>query len=161
MDDSRTDLSRDSKFIVGADGGHSLVRRIAKIPAQGDRTHYRWVRIDGVFKTNMPDADVGFASIESKSHGNVLWVQLDHGIKRVGFAMTEEMLAKYGDKLTEERAVAEAVKSMEPFSLEVEKVEWWTLYRYILLCIKKTNNAIAELTTTQHQSTSRRFILFQ
>jgi phenol 2-monooxygenase len=122
-------LTKGSKFIVGADGGHSLVRRIAEIPTQGDHTNYKWVRIDGVFKTDMPDSDVGFASIESNTHGNVLWVQLDHGVKRIGFAMTPEMLAKYGDKLTQEQAVAEAVKSMEPFKLEVEKVEWWTLYR--------------------------------
>lgn len=77
----------------------------------------------------MPDADLGFASIESKSHGNVLWVQLDHGMKRIGFAMTAEMLAKYGNSLTEEQAKEEAVKSMEPFLLEIEKVDWWTLYR--------------------------------
>jgi phenol 2-monooxygenase len=77
----------------------------------------------------MPDADLGFASIESKSHGNVLWVQLDHGVKRIGFAMTDEMLAKYGDRLTEEDAKQEAIKSMEPFTLEFETVEWWTLYR--------------------------------
>ncbi|KAJ5653998.1 hypothetical protein N7490_001001 [Penicillium lividum] len=121
-------LTIQSKYIVGADGGHSLVRRLAEIPAHGDHTNYKWVRIDGHFKTNMPDDDLGFASIESKNHGNVLWVQLDHGVKRIGFAMTEEMLAKYGDHLTEEQAVAEAVKSMEPFTLEVEKVEWWTLY---------------------------------
>ena len=77
----------------------------------------------------MPDADIGFASIESKSHGNVLWVQLDHGVKRIGFAMTDEMLAKYGNSLTEEQAKKEAVESMKPFSLEIEKVDWWTLYR--------------------------------
>lgn len=118
-----------SKFIVGADGGHSLVRRLSNIPFEGDRTDFKWVRIDGQFKTNMPDADLGFASIESKSHGNVLWVQLDHGMKRIGFAMTAEMLAKYGNSLTEEQAKEEAVKSMEPFLLEIEKVDWWTLYR--------------------------------
>lgn len=39
---------------------------------EGDHTNFKWVRIDGYFKTNMPYADVGFASIESKSHGNVL-----------------------------------------------------------------------------------------
>jgi len=77
----------------------------------------------------MPDNDVGFASIESKSHGNVLWAQLDHGVKRIGFAATPEMLARYGGSLTEEQAVAEAVKAMEPFTLEIEKVEWWTLYK--------------------------------
>ncbi|KAF3398265.1 3-hydroxybenzoate 4-monooxygenase [Penicillium rolfsii] len=117
-----------SKYIVGADGGSSLVRRLAGIPFEGDSTNLKWVRIDGYFKTNMPNADVGFASIESKSHGNVLWVQLDHGVKRIGFAMTEEMLAQYGNNLTKEQAVAEAIKSMEPFTLEIESVEWWTLY---------------------------------
>ncbi|EAU36689.1 conserved hypothetical protein [Aspergillus terreus NIH2624] len=116
------------KYIVGADGGSSSVRRLAGIPFEGDHTNFKWVRIDGYFKTNMPNADIGYASIESKTHGNVLWVQLDHGAKRIGFAMTEEMLAKYGNNLTEDQAVAEAIKSMEPFSLEIEKVEWWTLY---------------------------------
>ncbi|PYH91258.1 pentachlorophenol 4-monooxygenase [Aspergillus ellipticus CBS 707.79] len=125
---SGEELSIKSKYIVGADGGHSLVRRTAKIPFEGDRTNFRWVRIDGRFKTNMPDADMGFASIESESHGNVLWVQLDHGVKRIGFAMTDEMLAKYGDGFNEEHAKAEAIKSMKPFTLEFESVDWWTLY---------------------------------
>lgn len=118
-----------SKYIVGADGGHSLVRRLANIPFEGDRTSFKWVRIDGYFETDMPDADMGFASIESPSHGNVLWVQLDHGVKRIGFAMTEEMLAKYGGKLTEDEAKYEAAQSMKPFKLEIKSVEWWTLYR--------------------------------
>ncbi|KAL4899123.1 hypothetical protein BDW74DRAFT_189510 [Aspergillus multicolor] len=117
-----------SKYIVGADGGRSSVRRLANIPFEGEHTPHRWVRIDGRFKTNMPDADIGFASIESKHHGNVLWVQLDHGVKRIGFAMTKEMLTKYGERLTEEDAKREAIKSMEPFTLEFERVDWWTLY---------------------------------
>ncbi|RAH61439.1 hypothetical protein BO85DRAFT_391320 [Aspergillus piperis CBS 112811] len=121
-------LTVRSKFIVGADGSHSLVRRLAGISFEGDHTNFRWVRIDGRFKTDMPDADIGFASIESKSHGNVLWVQLDHGVKRIGFAMTQELLAKYGDKLTLEGAKVEAVKSMEPFTLEFGTIDWWTLY---------------------------------
>ncbi|GKZ36532.1 hypothetical protein AbraIFM66950_007650 [Aspergillus brasiliensis] len=121
-------LTVRSKFIVGADGSHSLVRRLAGISFEGDHTNFRWVRIDGRFKTDMPDADIGFASIESKSHGNVLWVQLDHGVKRIGFAMTKELLAKYGDNFTLEDAKVEAVKSMEPFSLEFETIDWWTLY---------------------------------
>ncbi|RAH43301.1 pentachlorophenol 4-monooxygenase [Aspergillus brunneoviolaceus CBS 621.78] len=121
-------LTMKSKYIVGADGGHSLVRRLANIPFEGDQTVFKWIRIDGYFKTNMPDADVGFASIESEAHGNVLWVQLDHGVKRIGFAMTAEMLAKYGDNFTLEDAKAEAVRAMAPFSLEIESVEWWTLY---------------------------------
>ncbi|KAK1148157.1 hypothetical protein N8T08_010799 [Aspergillus melleus] len=117
-----------SKYIVGADGSQSLVRRLANIPFEGDRTDFKWVRIDGDFETDMPDADMGFASIESPSHGNVLWVQLDHGVKRIGFAMTDEMLAKYGGRLTEEQAKHEAIESMKPFKMDIKAVEWWTLY---------------------------------
>ncbi|KAL6236384.1 hypothetical protein BDW75DRAFT_250169 [Aspergillus navahoensis] len=106
--------------------GHSLVRRLANIPFEGEP--HRWVRIDGCSKTNMPDADLGFASIESRQYGNVLWVQLDHGVKRIGFAMTEDMLTKYGERFTEEDAKQEAITSMEPFTLEFESIDWWTLY---------------------------------
>lgn len=113
---------------MGADGGHSSVRRLAGIPFVGDFAGLKWVRIDGYFKTNMPDEDLSVASIESKEHGNILWIKLDSGVTRIGFAMTPAMLAKYGDSLTEEQAVAEAIKCMAPFTLEIEKVEWWTLY---------------------------------
>ncbi|KAL4937596.1 hypothetical protein BDV06DRAFT_232472 [Aspergillus oleicola] len=116
------------KYIVGADGGNSSVRRLAKIPFEGDSTDHKWVRMDGHFKRNMPDADLGWASIESKHHGNVLWVQLDHGTKRIGFSMTKEMIAKYGEKLSVDDAKKEAVKAMEPFTLEFQTLDWWTLY---------------------------------
>ncbi|PLB46091.1 pentachlorophenol 4-monooxygenase [Aspergillus steynii IBT 23096] len=117
-----------SKFIIGADGGRSLVRSLADIPFNADQTEYKWVRIDGHFTTDMPDADLGFASLESESHGNVLWVQMDHGVKRIGFAMTDAMLAKYGSNLTLEDAKVEAVKAMAPFSLNFGDITWWTLY---------------------------------
>ncbi|KAL4809130.1 pentachlorophenol 4-monooxygenase [Aspergillus unguis] len=126
-----------SKYIVGCDGGTSTVRHLANIPFEGESTAYKWVRLDGIFKTNMPDSDLGFASIESKNHGNVLWVQLDHGAKRIGFAMSGDMLAKYGNEPCEEDVKAEAVKAMEPFSLVIEKVDWWTLYS-IKQCIADT-----------------------
>lgn len=118
-----------SKYIIGADGGNSTVRRLAGIEFHGDETTYRWIRIDGVFKTNMPDAEMGFAAVESETHGNVLWVQLDHGVNRIGFSLTPELYAKYGDSITVEQAKEEARKAMEPFELEISRVEWWTLYQ--------------------------------
>ncbi|KAJ5293607.1 hypothetical protein PENANT_c002G06541 [Penicillium antarcticum] len=90
-------LTVKGKYIVGADGGRSLVRRTADIPFNGDHTKFKWV-------------------------------QLDHGVKRIGFAMTDAMIAKYGGKLTEEQAKEEAILSMHPFTLEFESVDWWTLY---------------------------------
>lgn len=118
-----------SKYIIGADGGRSAVRTFAGIEFEGLDTTFRWIRINGIFKTNMPDNDLGFGQIESKNHGNVLWFQLEYGVNRIGFALTPELYRKYGDEITIEQAKAEAKEAMALFTLEIEHVEWWTLYR--------------------------------
>jgi phenol 2-monooxygenase (NADPH) len=114
---------------VGADGSKSLVRKLASIPFNGTNTSTDWVRIDGDFETNMPDSDIGFASIEFKNPGNIVWVQLDKGENCIGFALNDEMSAKYGYSMTDEQAKEEAIKAMEPFTLEIKNVNWHTLYR--------------------------------
>lgn len=43
-----------SRYIVGADGGRSFVRRQSGIPFEGDTSEDRWIRIDGVVETDMP-----------------------------------------------------------------------------------------------------------
>jgi phenol 2-monooxygenase len=98
----------------------------------GSHTMYQWIRIDGKMNTNMPDADIGFAAVESRYHGNVLWVKLDQDAHRIGFAVTESLLAKYPDGLTKEDAVEEAKAAMSPFSLDIERLDWWTQYKYAI-----------------------------
>ena len=77
----------------------------------------------------MPDANIGFAAIESPHHSNVLWVKLDEDAHRIGFALTEALLAKYPDSLTKEDAIKEAHNSVKPFTLDIERLDWWTQYR--------------------------------
>ena len=60
------------RYLVGADGGKSFVRRAMKIPFDGSSTEDKWVRIDGVVETDMPKPR-SYAAIESPTHGNVLW----------------------------------------------------------------------------------------
>jgi phenol 2-monooxygenase (NADPH) len=86
------------------------------------------VRIDGVVETDMPNSRIGFASIESPTHGNVLWVALDHGRTRIGFSLNPALYRKYGDKMTEAEAVEEAKAAVAPFSLKFKKVDWYTVY---------------------------------
>ncbi|RMJ01906.1 hypothetical protein CDV36_015567 [Fusarium kuroshium] len=116
------------KYVVGADGTRSTVRRLSGIPFVGDDSALKWFRIDAIVKTNMPDPRVGLASIESPTHGNVLWMALDHGRTRIGFALPSEVFEKFGVDITEEQAREEARKAVGPFSLEFEQVGWWTLY---------------------------------
>ena len=43
-----------SKYLIGADGGRSFVRKSAGIPFDGDTSEDSWIRIDGVVETDMP-----------------------------------------------------------------------------------------------------------
>ena len=117
-----------SKYIVGSDGGSSAVRKLGEIPFIGADKEDHWVRIDGVVKTNMPDSRVGLGAIESKTHGQVLWVALDHGATRIGYVLTPEMYAKYGRNMKQEDAIKEAQAAMAPFELEFLQVDWHTVY---------------------------------
>ncbi|KAJ5764986.1 2-4-dichlorophenol 6-monooxygenase [Penicillium odoratum] len=116
-----------SKFIIGADGGRSFVRKHAEIPFDGDTSEDKWIRIDGLVETDMP-INRAYGAIESKSHGNILWAPLDHGATRIGYAYTAEIAAKYPEGVTEEVAVKEAIEGMKPFDVKFTEVHWWTLY---------------------------------
>lgn len=81
--------------------------------------------------TDMPDTNIGFASIETEHHGNILWVKLDRDTHRVGFALTPALLAKYPNGITQDEALKEAAEGMKPFKLEIDRLDWWTHYRYV------------------------------
>ncbi|KAK5136109.1 hypothetical protein LTR08_004159 [Meristemomyces frigidus] len=117
-----------AKYIVGSDGGASAVRKIAGIPFQGAKQLSHWVRIDGMVKTNLPESRVGFGSFESKTHGHVLWVSLDHGATRIGYVLSPGLFDKYGLKMTAAQAVEEAKQAVAPFELEFDEVHWHTVY---------------------------------
>lgn len=118
-----------SRYIVGCDGAGSAVRRLAGIPFIGEKRSEHWVRIDGIVKTNLPEARWGLGAIESSTHGHVLWLALDHGATRIGYVLTEELFKKYGTKMSAEEATYEAQRAVAPFELEFHQVDWHTVYR--------------------------------
>ena len=117
-----------SKFIIGADGGHSKVRELAGIQFEGEKSNRHWIRIDGIVETNMPEARKGICGIESQSHGSILWACLDHGVTRVGFALPEKLWEEIGANITRADVIREAQEALQPFTLEFRTVDWWTVY---------------------------------
>ncbi|KAH7089866.1 FAD binding domain-containing protein [Paraphoma chrysanthemicola] len=114
------------RYLVGADGGKSFVRRAMNIPFDGTSSEDKWVRVDGVIETDLPKPRT-YCAIESPTHGNVLWAALDHGATRIGFAFTAERQKAY-KVFDEAAAVKEAIASVKPFSLKFNTVDWWTIY---------------------------------
>ncbi|KAE8825305.1 hypothetical protein CFE70_007717 [Pyrenophora teres f. teres 0-1] len=124
--DTKVKSTVKCRYLVGADGGKSFVRRAMNIPFDGSSSEDKWVRIDGVVETDLPKPRT-YCAIESPTHGNVLWAALDHGATRIGFAFTAERQKAYKD-FNEEAAVKEAIASVKPFSLKFTQVDWWTIY---------------------------------
>lgn len=120
-------VSVKARFIVGADGSRTAVRRVANIETDGDSGEDKWVRIDGLVETNNPKPR-SYGAIESKTHGNVLWVPLDHGCTCIGFAFSAERMKSWHGGFSEEMAVAEAQAAVKPFALEFERVDWASIY---------------------------------
>lgn len=125
----RLTLILQSKYLVGADGNRSAVRQLSEIPFTGDNTAIKWFRMDAVVKTDMPDARVGMASVESPVYGHVLWMCQDHGRTRIGFSLPPRLFNKFSTDITEAEVREAAKEAVAPFSLEFETVDWWTLYR--------------------------------
>ncbi|KAL9599532.1 MAG: hypothetical protein Q9219_003776 [cf. Caloplaca sp. 3 TL-2023] len=117
-----------ARYIVGADGSKSTVRKNAGIEFKGSSTPLRWVRTDVVAITNMPDSRVGPVSIQTPEHGNVLWAPMDRGRTRIGFPFTAKMQEQYGNDVKQSDIEFEAAEALKPFSLKIEVVDWWTIY---------------------------------
>nr|GAT50221.1 pentachlorophenol 4-monooxygenase [Mycena chlorophos] len=118
-----------TKYLVGADGGKSTVRSLTNISFMGERTTHRWVRMDARVHTNMPNPRC-LNSIDSASHGQILWCPIDNGLTRIGYVFSEALLEKYGgvEGVTQDVAVEEAKAALAPFEVEFQQVEWFTIY---------------------------------
>ncbi|KAL0066926.1 hypothetical protein AAF712_006121 [Marasmius tenuissimus] len=112
------DLSNDrvlevkTRYLIGADGGKSTVRKLAGIPFDGENTKHRWIRMDAA------------------THGQILWCPNDDGLTRIGYVFSPALLEKYGgiEGVTQEVAMEEAKKALHPFTLDFIHVEWFTIY---------------------------------
>ncbi|KIW18125.1 hypothetical protein PV08_02413 [Exophiala spinifera] len=115
------------RYLIGCDGSRTVVRGAAGIESDGDRTEDKWVRIDGVLKSTTMPKPRSYGAIESPIYGNVLWIPLDHGATRLGFAMNEERRKVYKE-LNQETFLQEAKLSVKPFEIEYERVDWASVY---------------------------------
>ncbi|EXJ91603.1 hypothetical protein A1O3_00151 [Capronia epimyces CBS 606.96] len=115
------------RYLIGCDGSRTVVRGAAGIESDGDRTEDKWVRIDGVLKSTSMPKPRSYGAIESPIYGNVLWIPLDHGATRIGFALNEDRRKLYKE-LNEAVFVQEAKLSVKPFEIEYERVDWASVY---------------------------------
>ena len=126
-DEAKHEYQVKCRYLIGCDGSRTAVRGAANIESDGERTMDKWVRIDGVLKhTTMPKPR-SYGALESPIYGNVLWIPLDHGATRIGYAFNEDRQKLYKE-FNEEAFVQEAKLSVAPFEIEYERVDWASVY---------------------------------
>ncbi|KAJ3879155.1 FAD binding domain-containing protein [Lentinula edodes] len=113
------------KYLIGADASTLFVTTTIDIfLSQG-----RWIRMDARVTTDMPNPRC-LNSIDSASHGQILWCPIDNGLTRIGYVFSGSLIEKYGgvEGVTQEVAMVEAKQALHPFKLEFLSVDWFTIY---------------------------------
>ncbi|KIN94739.1 hypothetical protein M404DRAFT_167448 [Pisolithus tinctorius Marx 270] len=122
-----------AKYVVGADGAHSWVRKALGITMDGDQTNYVWGVVDMVPDTNFPDIR-NRAAIHSKN-GSLMIIPREHDKVRLYVQLSEKDVVDpetgrvSKTKWNPEKILEVARKSLHPFYISpLADIEWWTIY---------------------------------
>lgn len=119
-----------ANYVVGCDGARSTVRQAIGGKLEGDAAHQAWGVMDILANTDFPDVRQK-CLIASKSEGNLLILPREGGyLFRMYVELDklnpEERVA--ARNLTQDHMIAAAQRIMKPYSLDVKKVVWWSVY---------------------------------
>ncbi|MBN9643216.1 FAD-dependent monooxygenase [Corynebacterium mendelii] len=118
------------KFLVGADGAHSPVRKSIGRCLEGDQANHAWGVMDVLANSDFPDMRTK-CSIQSKSEGNILLIPREGGHLVRWYVdlgtVTEERKATVRSTTIDE-IIAKANAIISPYSLDVKDVSWHSVY---------------------------------
>ncbi|KAF9072092.1 FAD binding domain-containing protein [Rhodocollybia butyracea] len=121
-----------AKYVLGADGAHSWVRKMTGIAMQGEQTEYVWGVVDLVAETDLPDirnkcaihSNNGSCMIIPREGDKVrLYIQLD------GKEVVDDAGRVDKSRCGPEMILDVARKTLHPFTIESPQTyDWWTIY---------------------------------
>ncbi|KAG9313143.1 putative monooxygenase [Chiua virens] len=121
-----------AKFVVGADGAHSWVRKTLGIEMEGEQTDYIWGVVDMVPDTNFPD--IRNHAVVNSMNGSAMVIPREGDTVRFYIQLSNadvvDPLTGRADKsrVNPEKLVSVAKKIFHPFKLAPKSIEWWTVY---------------------------------
>lgn len=135
--DATTDTNRlevvRAKYVVGADGAHSWVRKAFGITMEGEQTEYVWGVVDIVPDTNFPD--IRNKTVIHSTNGSCMIIPREGDKVRLYVQLSENDIVDPGSgrvdktRMSSEQILEVARKSFYPFHIcPSSDVEWWTIY---------------------------------
>ena len=119
-----------ANYVVGCDGARSKVRKAIGGELHGDAAHQAWGVMDILANTDFPDVRQK-CLITSAHEGNVLILPREGGYL---FRMYVELDKLNPDErvaqknLTQDDMIAAAQRIIQPYTLDVKEVVWWSIY---------------------------------
>ncbi|MCX6127426.1 MAG: FAD-binding protein [Proteobacteria bacterium] len=104
-----------SRFVIGADGSHSLVRDLFKVPFEITRPQIVWAVIDGVIDSDFPK--VPEIIVFQAETSDVAWIPREGNIDRFYIRMDAK-------EFTQDEAIARINRAMQPHTLSFREIAW-------------------------------------
>jgi phenol 2-monooxygenase len=119
-----------ARYLVGCDGAHSTVRKAIGRELRGDSANHAWGVMDVLAITGFPD--VRFKSlIQTASDGSMLIIPREGGylvrlyVELTALEAGERVASR---KITADDLIAKARRILNPYTLEVKEIPWWSVY---------------------------------
>ncbi|MCK8675395.1 FAD-dependent monooxygenase [Rhodococcus sp. HM1] len=118
-----------TRYLVGADGAHSRVRRSIGCRFEGHSANHAWGVIDALADTDFPDIRL-LSTIQSSTDGNMMVIPREGGfLFRLYVDLGEVPDQASGVRATPvETVIAKANKILHPYSINVKQVAWFSVY---------------------------------
>ncbi|CAF9916518.1 MAG: hypothetical protein GOMPHAMPRED_001034 [Gomphillus americanus] len=122
-----------AKYVIGADGGHSAIRRQLGFKMDGANSDSVWGVIDIIPITDFPDIR-RLCTILSK-HGNILVIPREKGLIRIYVQLPDEnpTTGPSSISLNNPNAPIEIFKTIQqifrPYVIDYKVCDWWTVYK--------------------------------
>ncbi|CAG9996290.1 unnamed protein product [Clonostachys byssicola] len=123
-----------AKYMVGADGAHSWVRKEIGLKLEGESTDYIWGVLDIVPITDFPDIRSRCA-VHSANSGSIMVIPRENKLVRLYIQLTTTSKIQGQDSRTDRSWITPKVilesaqRILSPYKLEYRKLDWWTAYQ--------------------------------
>ena len=119
-----------ARYVVGCDGARSTVRAAIGQELVGDALNQAWGVMDVLLNTDFPDIRLK-SLIHSNNEGNMLIIPREGGYMvrlYIELDKLKENQRVARDEMTPEILVAAANRIMQPYTIDVKEVAWWSVY---------------------------------
>ncbi|GAA1553969.1 hypothetical protein GCM10009691_30410 [Brevibacterium picturae] len=130
MDERGTERTVRAKYVTGCDGARSKVRDCIDVEVASDPTAQAWAVIDILANTDFLDFRTR-SGIQSDEDGSILLIPREGGFLTRFYVSLESPTPETRDRIlatTAEEAIERANRILNPYSVDVREVTWFSIY---------------------------------